>query len=265
MKKILIFAVSLVLALWLRSIAHAQGVPSFQSTNCAQSPQYGLASACWDTTLLQWFGWSTSLKQYVSTGGSLPLAQNPGDILMSPDGVSFDDTAIGGDLAWGGSLGAFSIVGINGIPLSGTPPSTSIAKQWYVTDGSGHYVTATLTTPLPFTIGLPANATSYELYYPYALKFNADFASSTGIAASGGGCGTSPSETDTYTISCVKTGATVQIGTVALATNCDTLQAHPPTFATTSHTAKSCDAGVYTLTSPSPATGLNISLTLVGQ
>jgi hypothetical protein len=265
MKKILIFAVSLALALWLRSVAHAQGVPSFQSTNCANSPQYGLASACWDTTLLQWFGWSTSLKQYVSTGGSLPLAQNPGDILMSSDGVSFSDTGISGDLAWGGSLGSFGIAGIKGVPLSGTPPSATIAKQWYITDGAGHYVAATGSTPVPFSVTLPANATSYELYYPYALKFNADFASSTGIAAAGGGCGTAPLESDTYTISCVRSAATVQIGTVVFATNCDTLQAHPPTFATTSHAAQNCDAGIYTLTSPTPATGLNISATLVGQ
>jgi hypothetical protein len=210
------------------------------------------------------FGAETQGVSVLTSSQALPAGVSPGDIVMY-DGSFWVDTAILGDLCYGGSIGNIGLCGIDGIPFSGTPPSITVAKQFWVTDGLHHYITGTLSTPVPFSINLPANATSYEQYYPYALKFNADFASSTGVAASGGGCGTAPLESDTYTISCVRSAATVQIGTAAFATNCDTLQAHPPVLATTSHAAQSCDAGVYTITSPTPATGLNISLTLVGQ
>jgi hypothetical protein len=245
MKKILTFAASLALAICLRTVAHAQGVPSFQSANCAQSPQYGLASACWDTTLLQWFGWDISSKAYVPSNSSLPLTGNPGDMLFF-DGTTWQPLPVSGDLIEP-SLGSLVLGGINGIPFSGTAPSVSIAGQSYRTDGAGHYITATTNIPVSFGFsGTPTSGQPLGNSVPAATKFNADFVASTGVAASNASCATSPGSTATWNISCGVAGVWTQIGTVVLGTTCTNTSGSTGTgvtFATTSHTAKTCDAG----------------------
>jgi hypothetical protein len=67
MKKIV---VSLALVIALCGIAAAQSVPTFQSSNCANSPQMGRATLCWDTVVNQWFYWNPTTMAFTETSGA---------------------------------------------------------------------------------------------------------------------------------------------------------------------------------------------------
>lgn len=181
--------------------------------------------------------------------------------MLFDNGSKWVSLTPGGDLVCGGSVGQLTLGGQETIPYSGTALSGSIAGQFRVTDGSSHMVTTTLIKPITFPIsGTPTSSMLIPGQLATQTKFNADFASSTGIAAAAASCGTNPAETDTWTAKCTVSSSLTTIGTVALSSSC------VATFATTSHLAITCDAGGrIELDAPATVSGANIAIMLVGH
>jgi hypothetical protein len=201
----------------------------------------------------------------VGTGGYLPSPGNAGYMIVD-NGTVYVDAVISGDICSSSvTAGLLNICGQENLPNSGSGLSSSIAGQYRVTDGSGHMVVTTENYPVPFYVNTPTGGTTYYLSIPWALNFNTNFASSTGVSAATGGCGTAPSETDTWKIYCNQSGTETEIGTFAFGTSC-TATSNPPTFATEgSPSPQSCSAGMYEFVSPATSSGQGLAVTFVGH
>lgn len=105
--------------------------------------------------------------------------------------------------------------------------------------------------------GAPPVSVIMPFVCPQQLNYAANF------VGSGVSCGTSPSETDTYTIKV----AGSSIGTVALGTTCSSTSGTTGTgvtFATTGGLAQLCTPGQrLELDGPATVSGANIAITLV--
>lgn len=198
-----------------------------------------------------------------------PPPQAAGNLIVDT-GSAYHNAVVTGDIISSAiTLGNFTLGGIAGVPFSGTAPSTVIAGQFWCTDGLGNYVVCTNTTGVPFGwSGTPGSGTVLPQSIKGPLSFNADFASSTGVEASNASCGTSPGSTATWNISCGVSGTWTQIGTVALGTTCVQTSGHSGTgvtFATTSHTSKTCDSGRLEAVAADANNGANPVILLVGH
>lgn len=128
------------------------------------------------------------------------------------------------------------------------------------------WATCPVVRQLHFNIsGAPIASMVLPVSSPDGIKFNANFASSTGVPAAFGSCNSAPAETDTWTVSCMVSSVWTQIGTIALTTSCSQAGAGV-TFATTSGTAKTCDTpSRIEVVAPVTVSGTNESFTLVGH
>jgi hypothetical protein len=191
----------------------------------------------------------------------------PGSLcnMLFDDGATWDSITPGGDVVCDSVLGGLDLGGQEKLPYQGPALASNIPGEFRATDGAGHMVVATMIYPVPFQIsGTPSSSMTFQIYIPWALNFNANFASSTGVPAAGGGCTTAPSEPDDWQINCPVSGTLIHIGDLTFPTNCGTTT-NPPTFTTVSGTAKSCGAGFYQFTAPATVSGANLAATLPGH